>query len=115
MGVRFVEISRFLPIGFGSQNRYFEPSLSDVRRAYEYRAKRLEGKNWLRIGSTECSTIQCRTNLCLACDGSVLLCGNMPREWSVGNFYEESLVKIVRENWEVLIHRNLRKGKVCGL
>lgn len=115
MGARFLEITVFKPNGAGSRSKDLEPSLSDVRRAFLYRAQKLENENWARIGSTECSTIQCRTNLCLTSDGCVMPCGQLPHEFSVGNFYEESFVDIFRRSWEVISHRCFQvKGKCAS-
>lgn len=114
MGARFFEISTFKPQGSGGLNSYLEPSLSDVRRAFEYRAKKLGSPNWARMGSTECTSIQCRTNVYLTVDGKVMRCGQMPRELNSGNIYEERLLDIYNRHRETLSMREIKVRGECA-
>ena len=112
MGARFVEMSVFKPMGSGSIKRALEPSLSDVKRAFEYRAKKFNSPNWARMGSTECTTIQCRTNVYLTVDGLVMRCGQMPREMASGNVYQQRFYDIYQQHKETISMRDISvKGK----
>lgn len=117
MGARFMEISVFKPRGRGEINRDLEPSLSDVRRAFEYRAQKLGDPNWARMGSTECTTVQCLTKFYISWDGFVQRCGQFPRETAVGNVYQKRLREIFAQHWDGLTFHDLMdrvKGKCAS-
>lgn len=115
MGVRFIELTVFKPMGAGSLSQAeLEPSLSQVRRAFEYRARRLGSPNWLRIGSTECSTIQCRTDFYLTVDGLVKPCSQIPDSFAVGNIHQERLTEIFARHREAIALKMPVKGRCAA-
>ncbi len=115
MGARFLEISVFKPMGNAGLNPQLEPSLSEVRRAFEYRARKLGDPTWAHMGSTECTTIQCRTNVYLTVDGNVMRCGQMPRELASGNIYQERLFDIYRRHADTLSMRDIQVEGQCAV
>ena len=114
MGARFLEISTFKPMGSAGLNPNLEPSLSDMRRGFEYRAQKFGDPTWAQMGSTECTTIQCRTNVYLTVQGEVMRCGQMPRELASGNIYEERLFDIYRRHADTLSMRDLQVTGKCA-
>ena len=112
MGARFLEIMVFMPLSRGAKYAYLEPSLSEVRRCYEYRAQRFGDPTWTRMGSTECTTIHCRTHFLLTSQGDVMTCSCLPRDFAVGNVHEERLKDIFDNHWESIALKDITvKGK----
>lgn len=101
MGVREVGFCIFEPEGFGWENRELEPSVSDLKRAFEYRARRL-GEQYLRIGSSDLGALACRTYFAILYDGGVVPCVQLP-ELVMGNIYQESLMEIFQRNRDALL------------
>lgn len=89
MDCRSLCLPTFKACGFGKDSPQWEPSLSEVKRALEYRAKKL-GKHWLSIGASDGSFFYCRVNVALLYDGSVVPC-TMTRDVVAGNIYKERL------------------------
>lgn len=114
MGARFLEVSVFKPQQVGGEHPELEPSLSDVRRVFEYRSRRFGSQNWARIGSTECSKIHCQTHFFLACNGDVMPCASFPREWAVGNIFQERLVNLFRDHGETIALRDIPIRGKCA-
>jgi len=115
MGAKFVELTVFKPLGTGSMNRYLEPPLSGLKRAFEYRAEKLGNPNWLRMATTECSSIRCKTNFYICCDGTVKICPCVPAEqFSVGNVYQEDLSQIFAKHIKRLTHNDLQVKGACA-
>lgn len=114
MGARFLEISTFKPMNRTAVSRELEPSLSDVRRAFEYRAEKLGSPDWARMGSTECTSIQCRTNIYLTAQGLVMRCGQMPRDLASGNIFQERLRDIYRRHYDTLSMWEIKVQGKCA-
>lgn len=113
MGARFMEIMVFVPETRGARNTHFEPSLSQVRRAYEYRAKRMSDPTWARIGSTECSIVHCRTYFCVTAEGNVVPCFPL-QHIVVGNIYQERLRDIAVKSLDSLTLRDIPVKGRCA-
>jgi MoaA/NifB/PqqE/SkfB family radical SAM enzyme len=109
IGVKYIAMNRFMPKGFGVIYRHFAPTLEEVRRAFEYRAKKLGSEMWLKMGPTECSKYYCKTTFYIQCDGQVLPCTYMP-QLAVGNIFQRGLVDIVRQHNDILVHDYETKG-----
>jgi radical SAM protein with 4Fe4S-binding SPASM domain len=58
---------------------------------------------------------QCSSLLTLFCDGSVMPCGQLPREFAVGNFYQQGLGNIVREHHTVIARGDLTIKGQCAI
>lgn len=115
MGAKFVEMTVFKPHGLGAQNRELEPTLSGLRHAFEYRAKKLGNPAWLRMGTTECSSIRCQTNFYVAVDGTVKLCPCIPPElFPLGNVYQETLPEIFRQHGRQITMNDLKIQGQCS-
>jgi radical SAM protein with 4Fe4S-binding SPASM domain len=83
------------PIGQGA-DRSLTPNQEEIRRAYEYRAKKL-GAHWLRIGPTECGRHYCQSKFHITYDGRVLPCAVL-YDFEMGNVNDQPLAEILREN-----------------
>lgn len=115
MGAKFVEMTVFKPHGLGGLNRELEPPLSALRRAFEYRAKKLGNPKWLRMATTECSSVRCQTNFYLCTDGTVKICPCVsPEIFSVGNVYQEPLSEIFRKHGRQITMNNLTIKGQCA-
>lgn len=101
MGARELGFCIFEPEGFGWENRKLEPSVSDLKRAFEYRARRL-GEHYLRIGSSDLGALACRTYFAILYDGGVVPCVQLP-DLVVGNIYQESLIDTFQRNRDALL------------
>lgn len=108
MGAQFVCPVPFKDEGFGKDRKVWEPSLSQLKRVWEYRAQKL-GKHWLMLGSSEGGFILCRTLVTLCYDGKVIPCACL-RDFPVGSIYEESLTKIIEKNIDLLTFNQPIKG-----
>lgn len=97
--------------GFGKEIKYLEPGMSEFKRAYEYRAKKL-GPEWLRLGTCDLGKYFCKTHICVHTNGQVAPC-NVQRELGVGNIYQESLEDIIERHRNHLLFNFEIKG-VCG-
>lgn len=112
MGVKFIDMPIFRPLGFGRERlREWEPNAEEVKRAFHYRARKL-GENFLRIGPMECGRFFCQSYFIITCDGNVLCCGNIP-DLVFGNVYQRSVKEIFEENRDALLFRFPIEGK-CG-
>lgn len=111
-GTKMVYFFYFIPTGFGRENAQWEPRLSQVRRACEYRAKKTS-PHWLRIGTLDCNATHCRIKIYITYDGEVLPC-NFLTHRSAGNIYEKSLIDIHEPNREWLHFKNLQIKGQCG-
>ena len=112
MEAQFVFLPTFIPWGFGQQFPEWEPSRSDIKRAMEYRAKKLS-PNWLRIATLDCNMIHCKIKCYISTAGEVLPC-NYLTEMSAGNIYQKSFVDIHEPNKARLHFKGFEiKGK-CG-
>lgn len=111
MGASNLGFLVYKPYGLACGQQHWEPSLSDVRRVFEYRAKKL-GNHWLRIATMECSKLYCQAKFSLTCDGGVSPCSQMSRDLVVANIYELSLQEIFEKHGDTLLFRTLKlKGK----
>jgi len=111
MGARHVLINVFKPYGFGRHHRQWEPSLTQVRQACEYRAKKL-GPHWLRVGPTDFGQCFCRTLLYISADGRLAPCPLL-QDLAVGNLYEQSLAELFYKHRDFLLFNFKIRGK-CG-
>lgn len=112
MGSQSLAFTIFLAEGYGSQHKQWEPSLSDVRKVLELRAKKL-GQHWLRIGASDAGKAYCQTLLWVTYEGTVMPCGCMRDYEPAGNIYSESLEEIFKRSWESLLFKLPIKGP-CG-
>ncbi|OGW14467.1 MAG: hypothetical protein A3G93_08635 [Nitrospinae bacterium RIFCSPLOWO2_12_FULL_45_22] len=111
-GARMVYYFTFIPSGYGMDNKPWEPSLSQIKKACEYRAQRTS-PHWLRIGPLDCNVTHCRIKIYITYWGDVLPC-NFLTHLSAGSIYEKSLIDIHESNREWLHFKNFEiKGK-CG-
>lgn len=101
-GVGWINLLPYKPYGFGDANKHFEPTKSDLRRVAEHRAK-LRGREWLQIGTMECSKFFCKTTLFVTFEGYVMPCAFF-RETRYGNIYKESLVDIFKRHSQALLY-----------
>lgn len=100
------------PQGFGKEKlKNWEPSLSDLTRAVEYRAKKL-GADWLKIGVSDAAMPACRTNVVINPNGNISPCALLS-ELHVGNVYKERFKDIVENNKDKLLFQFEIKG-FCG-
>lgn len=111
MGCRSFCYVQFKSEGFANEHKDWEATLSDIKRALEYRAKKL-GDFWLRIGSSDGSLFFCRTNIGILCDGGVVPCC-VTRDLVVGNLYEERLKDIFEKHRDALLFNHEISG-YCG-
>lgn len=113
MGAKQIILCAFKPWGFGEHNKEFETSLSDIRRAHEYVAKKL-GREWLRIGATPYGSLFCQSFMSIIVSGIVLPCGGVyPEDMAVGNIYQESIQEIFEKHRDIITYNRKIKGK-CG-
>ena len=96
---------------YASEHLAWEVSLSDTKRALEYRAKKM-GEHWLRIGSSDGSFFYCRTTFGIHSDGSVSPCLCI-KDLQVGNVYQEKLRDIFERHRDELLFNYEIKGP-CG-
>lgn len=102
MGSRSITLCIFKSEGFGAQHKSdLEPSLQEVKRAIEYRAKKL-GSHWLKIGSSDGSQFYCRANIFIGYRGEVSPCGGIA-DSVCGNIYEERLPQIFEKHRDWLM------------
>ena len=111
MGIKYIGILGLKGVGFGLDHREWEPSLSDFKRAHEYRARKM-GEHWRLIGVGDFGKFFCRTMIQVHSDGRVSPCNTL-REVSVGNIYEESMTEIFTRHRDFLLCNYEIKGK-CG-
>ena len=107
----WVDMLPFKPEGYGDQHRNLEPSLSDIRRAFEYRAKKV-GAHWLQAGVMDSTRYFCQTYFYLTYDGLMLPCAFF-RDRPLGNIYEKRIANIVEHHKNELLFHFPVKGK-CG-
>lgn len=112
MGARHILINVFKPYGFGLQNRQWEPGLSEVRKACEYRAKKL-GNNWLRVGPTDFGKCFCRSLLFVSADGRLAPCPLL-QDLAVGSLYQEKVKALFERHRDYLLFNFTIKGKCAN-
>lgn len=100
MGARFVAFISFKAEGYAKRHLDWEPSLSEVRKACEYRAKKL-GQHWLKIGSSDGSKFICKSHVAINYDGRVMPC-QILYDLSAGNIFEEPLKTIYERSRDEL-------------
>jgi len=107
-GARHVVIAPFRPVGFGKkEGARWEPSLSQIREAFQYRAK-VEGNHLLSVGSTD-GRYACQSHIAITANGDVIPClllADMPS----GNVFQEDVVSIVKRGKEQLLLKMPVKG-----
>jgi len=108
----------FIPCTFRTEGfarlekyRYLEPSLSEYRWAFEYRAGKLGDENFLRLGSADGKAI-CKNYILVKDDGDVVPCTFM-QDKVVGNVHRESLADILERERDTLLFNFDIKG-YCG-
>lgn len=112
MGAEYINMLPFKPTGFGKENSYLEPTLSEVKKAFEHRAKRL-GEELIRIGPSECSQFFCKSFIYITCEGDVLPCALMPHH-SAGNILSDKLPDIVERERDMVHWHNVEIKGQCG-
>ncbi len=95
MKAGYVPMFVYHPIGKGVDPGFI-PDRDEIRRAYEYRARKL-GEHWLRIGPTECGRYYCKSKFHITYDGRVLPCAVL-YDFEVGNVNDTSLRELVEGN-----------------
>lgn len=109
IGVSFVVMYPYRLKGYAREHIDLLPTLSDLKRAYEYRAKKLGSDIWLRFADTELTKFFCHNMIYIEANGNVLPCDFLP-EFAVGNIFERSLADIVEDNKDFLTHQFEVKG-----
>lgn len=111
MGSKDINYVIFKAEGFAKEHLSWEPSLSEIKKAVEYRAQKL-GDQWLRIGSSDAGKFFCRSNFAVKHDGSVVACPCIP-ELAYGNIYKENLTDIFERSRDELLF-NFEVHGYCG-
>lgn len=113
MNAGFICLLPFKTVGLARNSglEYLEPSSSEVKEAYEYRARKLGDDNWLRLGTTD-GRVLCKSYIQVKDDGDVIPCSLM-QDVVVGNIHQESLVDIFHKNKDLLLFEFEIKGP-CG-
>jgi radical SAM protein with 4Fe4S-binding SPASM domain len=106
-GAGYVPMFVYHPVGEGTDTA-FTPNQEEIRKAYEYRAKKL-GEHWLRIGPTECGRFYCQSKIHITYDGKVLPCAIL-YDHEVGNVHDKPLKQILGENAQRLCYDFEVKG-----
>ena len=109
IGVSFVVMYPCRIKGYANEHLDVLPTVSQMKRAYEYRARKLGGDIWLRMADTELTKFFCHNMIYIEASGRVLPCGYLP-QLAVGNIYHSSLVAIVDKNRDLLTHQFEVKG-----
>lgn len=112
MGASFVVLVPFKAAGYGNSMKSWEPSMSQLKKAVEYRARKLGDENFLRIGSSDASMYQCRTHIGVDFNGQVVPCLVL-RDLVYGNIYQESIKDIFERSRNELLFNFEIKG-FCG-
>jgi MoaA/NifB/PqqE/SkfB family radical SAM enzyme len=100
MGAKFINYEIYKPEGYGAFHRYLEPSLSGLKRAFDYRANKVGSEKIKRFGSSH-GGIFCKTYLSMKSDGRICPCIYLADQ-SIGNIFEETLVEIFRKGLDEL-------------
>lgn len=111
MGATFICMTIFRSEGFGSRFHDLEPSMTDIRKAYEYRVKKL-GEHWRKIGTTDGSRYLCQGYVSIRYDGDIGCCAAI-RDFTFGNIYKDDLQKVVERNREMIMFDFPIEG-ACG-
>lgn len=107
MGAWEVMFLQYKPEGFGKKFPELEPGKTVVKKALEYRAKKL-GDNWLRLGTGDADKFICRAIFGVGFNGDVVPCLTVKKV--VGNIYEESLTDIMNKHRNTLFYNLEIKG-----
>lgn len=100
----------FKTCGSGDGNESWEPPLSEIKKAIEYRAKKC-GDHWLRIGSSEGGRLYCRANIAILYDGAVTPCTMFRNEdFTFGNIHNSRLTSIFEQHRDALLWNAPIKG-----
>lgn len=102
MGSPFVYFDIFKTGGFGSAYQELEPSLTEIRRSREYRARKLGDDDLRRMGSSDAGADFCRLYFNVTYDGRIRPCPFL-HPLSVGNIYQENLAQILEKHRELLL------------
>lgn len=103
IGVSFVVMYPYRLKGYARENTHLLPTLSEMRRAYEYRAKKMGSPNYLKMADTELTKFFCHNMIYIEAGGDVLPCDFLP-DFAAGNIYQKSLVEIFHEKRDLLTH-----------
>lgn len=112
MRASFVCFEIFRAEGFGQKHRDWEPNLSELKKAYEDRARVLGDENLLRMGTMDISRDACKSHFVVTYQGQVKPCVFMVG-LSLGSIYEESLVELFKKHRDLLLYDFQVKG-YCG-
>lgn len=112
MNAVFVCLMVFKGEGFGKERESFEPSLSAVRRANEYRAAK-RGAQWLRLGGSEGTHFYCRTNVCIDLAGHAYPCLAVRDYGKTESVFDVGLAAVMEKHRDCLLF-NFRPEGMCG-
>ncbi|MBI1987874.1 MAG: radical SAM protein [Nitrospinae bacterium] len=112
MGASFVCFEIFRAEGFGKGHYEWEPSLSELKKAYEDRARVLGDMDLLRMGTMDISRDACKSHFVVTYEGQVKPCVFMVG-LSLGNIYQEGLVDLFHKHRDRLLYNFDVKG-YCG-
>ena len=107
MGAAYIIFCIYRTTGFAGQmspelQQQKEPSLSEIKRCYEYLAQKIGDESILRTGTSDASLSYCKTYFAVKHDGRVVPCSHF-EDYPVGNIYDESLVDIFYKNRSELL------------
>ena len=109
LGVSYVVLYPLRLKGYAREQQALLPTLSQLRSAYEYRAKKLGSADYLRYGVCELTKFFCHNMIYIEVSGNVLPCDFLP-DLAVGNVFQRPLRTIVEENRDFLTHQFPVKG-----
>jgi len=107
-GVKHVVLPVFTPLGLSKdEGMYWEPALSQIEKAYRYRAS-VEGKLMLMVGSAD-GKYACQSHIAINAKGDVIPCLLLP-DLPVGNIYEQDIIDIIKKGKKQLFLKYDIKG-----
>ncbi|MEE9201656.1 MAG: radical SAM protein [Dehalococcoidia bacterium] len=109
IGVSYVVLYPLRLKGYAQQQSALLPTLSQLKRAYEYRAQKLGDEDYLRYGVCELTKFFCHNMIYVEVSGNVLPCDFLP-DFAVGNIFQRPLGEIVEGNRDLLTHQFPVKG-----
>jgi radical SAM protein with 4Fe4S-binding SPASM domain len=110
-GAKNVAMNLFRPCGLSRENgAKYEPTLSQIKKLYEYRAS-IEGEHLLLAGTSDGKNA-CKYHIGVTYNGDVVPCLTL-RDFSGGNINQENIVDILKKSKKTLMLKVKVKGP-CG-